>query len=286
MNGDVFGPNATADKNGGALFWCGKNGTIEDCNFINNKAEYGGGIYFNSTATDSKIIHCTFDSNNATKNGGAIDCNATEMTLTHTTFTENTAQYGAALCREANANGGSGYDNTFIANHALIAGAALGWMNSSKISIDTYFFYDNYADEMGGAIYVGNGSGECEILNCEFERNYVVNATGHGGAIDWFATKGTINNTRFTDNWAHEGGAVYIHTSSGNITINNTNFIKNKAVNGFGGAINLEASAITVNKTNFIENVANEGGAIYAGGKGTTNSFYYCLFDGNVANAT
>ena len=42
MNGDVFGPNATADKNGGALFWCGQNGTIEDCEFVNNNAEYGG----------------------------------------------------------------------------------------------------------------------------------------------------------------------------------------------------------------------------------------------------
>lgn len=287
MNGDVFGPNATADKNGGALFWCGQNGTIEDCEFVNNNAEYGGGVYFNSTATDSKIIYCIFDNNTATKNGGAIDCNATKMNLQHTTFENNVAQYGAALCREANANGGSGYDNTFIANHALIAGAALGWMNSSRISIDTYYFYDNYADEMGGAIYVGNGSGECEILNCEFERNYVVNATdGHGGAIDWFATKGTINNTSFKNNWAHDGGAVYIHTTSGNITINNTDFIENKAVNGFGGAINLETSTITVNKTNFIENVANEGGAIYGGAKGTTNYFYYCLFDGNVANAT
>ena len=289
VNGNVEGNGSFNDTNmnGGAIYWCGENGTVMGSDFDHNFAHYGGGIYFNSSAADCKIVSCTFDDNTAKYNGGAIDCNATKMNLNHTTFKYNVAEYGAALCREANADGGFGYDNTFIANHALIAGAALGWMNSSKISIDTYYFYDNYADQMGGAIYVGNGSGECEILNCEFERNYVVNATnGHGGAIDWFATKGKIYNSRFEDNWAHDGGALYIHTSSGNITIEESNFIKNKAINGLGGAVNLEASAITVNRTNFTQNIANEGGAIYGGAKGTTNYFYTCLFDGNVANAT
>ena len=38
MNGDVFGPNATADKNGGAIFWIGQNGTVKNSYFINNTA--------------------------------------------------------------------------------------------------------------------------------------------------------------------------------------------------------------------------------------------------------
>lgn len=70
-------------------------------------------------------------------------------------FKSNTGKYGAALCRESNTEGGSGYNNTFIANHATVAGAALGWLQANTINIDTYYFINNIADEKGGAIYVG-----------------------------------------------------------------------------------------------------------------------------------
>ena len=71
----------------------------------------------------------------------------------NTTFINNHAdEYGAALCREANATGGYGGNNTFITNHADIGGAALAWLGVDGININNYRFINNTADLRGGAI--------------------------------------------------------------------------------------------------------------------------------------
>ena len=183
------------------MYWAGENGTLTGCEILDSSAYVGGGIYYNSTALNSKIYNSTFIRNDAVTNGGAIDCNAPAMELENTTFESNHAHTGAALCREVNATGGYGFNNTFIDNHADYAGAALAWINSSSIHIDTYYFYDNTAGYSGGAIYVGEGSGNCEIENCVFGNNYITNETGgHGGAIEWYAEKGHVLNSEFIIN--------------------------------------------------------------------------------------
>lgn len=269
---------------GGAVFWAGANGNVMNSTFRNSFAEYGGGIYYNVTAQDSTIYNCTFTENNATYNGGAIDCNASSMGLYNTTFKTNYADYGAALCREINATKGHGFNNTFIDNHAVSAGAALAWINASSIHIDNYFFYNNTAGFSGGAIYVGEGSGNCEIINCDFKNNYVLNETdGHGGAIEWYAEKGLVSNSNFTSNHAYNGGAIYVGSQSGKINITDSNFNENYATTN-GGAISIDASGVTINASNFYDNYANNGGALYAGGEGETNYVYSSVFEGNKAS--
>ena len=81
VNGNSAGKYGTVsyDKEinkGGAIFWDGKNGVINNSAVRYGNAEYGGGIYFNSTASDCMIEGCSFEDNEAIKNGGAIDCNA------------------------------------------------------------------------------------------------------------------------------------------------------------------------------------------------------------------
>ncbi|WP_458404997.1 Ig-like domain repeat protein, partial [Methanobrevibacter sp.] len=284
VNGNASGECGDGNLNGGAIFWKGNNGTIINSEFRDNSAEYGGGIYYNSSASDCKIINCQFIENNATFNGGAIDCNASGMNLTNTVFESNKGEYGAALCREINATGGFGYNNTFKSNHAYKSGAALGWINATSIKIDTYYFYNNTADVSGGAIYVGEGSGQCHILNSYFEGNNVTNKTsGTGGAIYWFAEEGLVFNTIFVNNNAFEGGAIYIGNSSDNINLTKSKFTANNAI-GDGGAIYLGASTATLNYTEFYDNTALNGGAIYVGSNGTTNYIYNSIFNGN--NAT
>jgi predicted outer membrane repeat protein len=139
---------------GGAIYWAGANGTISNSLIEENNANLGGGIYYNATAPDCQIINTRFVENNAVTHGGAIDCNASRMGLYNTTFTDNYAYIGAALCREINATDGKGKNNTFTGNHAEYAGAALAWINATHISIDTYYFYNNYVGYSGGAIYV------------------------------------------------------------------------------------------------------------------------------------
>ena len=271
---------------GGAIFWAGANGTIKNSKIINNNASIGGGIYYNVTAPDCKIINTLFENNTAVTHGGAIDCNASRMGLYNTTFKQNFAYIGAALCREINSTEGRGKNNTFIGNYAEYAGAALAWLNATHISIDDYHFYNNHVGYSGGAIYVGEGSKNCEILNSVFDNNWVENdANGHGGAIEWYSEKGLVYNSNFTNNRAYDGGAIYVGSLSGEINITKSTFRDNFALTT-GGAISINASAVTVNASNFYNNIAQKGGALYVGGVGTDNYIYGSVFEGNNATGT
>ena len=284
INGNVSGNHSDSFTKGGAINWMGKNGQILNSQFRDNYAEIGGGLYVNASATNLKISGCSFIDNEADFNGGAIDCNGSEMNLTNTTFESNYAGvYGAALCREIGATGGFGYNNTFIRNHAEKAGAALAWINASSININKYNFIDNIAGFSGGAIYVGEGSGNCVINKSYFSGNNITNPNdGHGGAVEWYAEQGTIMNSTFMNNNAPTGGAIYVGSDSGHINIYHSGFIRNNALT-VGGAIDLAASSVNINNSYFRENSALEGGAIYVGGTGENNMIFDSYFTDNVA---
>ncbi|WP_296887139.1 Ig-like domain repeat protein [uncultured Methanobrevibacter sp.] len=286
VGGNASGQFGDGIDMGGAIFWAGPNGIISNSIIEHNNATIGGGIYYNVTAPDCQIINTTFVENTAVTHGGAIDCNASRMGLFNTTFEENFAYVGAALCREINATDGRGKNNTFIGNYAEYAGAALAWINATHISIDDYHFYNNHVGYSGGAIYVGEGSKNCEILNCVFDNNWVENETdGHGGAIEWYSEKGLVYNSNFINNHAYDGGAIYVGSASGEINITKSTFRDNIAVTT-GGAISIDASAVTVNASNFYNNNATRGGALFVGGVGTDNYIYGSVFEGNNAIST
>ena len=268
---------------GGAIYWAGANGKLIDSHVENNTAGLGGAIYFNASAPDCQIINTVFEENTAVTHGGAIDCNASKMELYNNTFRDNSAYIGGALCREINSTNGRGVNNTFIDNNAEYAGAGIAWINATHISIDDYKFYNNHVGYSGGAIYVGEGSLNCEILNCIFANNAVDNETdGHGGAIEWYSEKGTVTNSVFINNSAYDGGAIYVGEGSGYINVTGSTFSENVALIT-GGAISIVASAVTINGSNFYDNIAKDGGAVYVGGEGTDNYVYSSVFEGNKA---
>jgi predicted outer membrane repeat protein len=337
FEGNIATGTGHMDGLGGAIDWVASSGTIIDTQFIHNCADYGGGVYFGGRSDESIITSCIFTDNHAKYNGGAIDCNASKMYLTHTIFDGNYAQFGAALCRETNAKSGSGENNTFKNNHAYISGAALGWMGSIGIKITNYTFINNSADVSGGAIYVSPNSHNCSVIECYFVDNYVTNKTiGWSGSFDWTAWNGdpmyytaqrydevdeinqtiqyvdhttfyyedpsvldgilavggainiqasnaTINDTEFTGNFANLGGAVYVGASSGHTNINRTVFRSNVAYER-GGALNLHASGVHIDDSKFYDNLAVNGSALYVGGVGTQNKVHESTFVGN--NAT
>ena len=280
IHGNASGKYDDGIDKGGAIYWDGSNGVINNSAIRYSYAEYGGGIYFSSQASDCNVTNDIFANNNATKNGGAIDCNATRMRLYNTTFQSNVAENGSALCREVSATGGSGRNNTFISNYATNAGAALAWMRAENIYIDTYTFIDNTADYSGGAIYVGIGSTNCTVFNSTFTGNNVTGQTnGHGGAIEWYADTGRVLNSTFRNNNAYTGGAIYVGSNSGHVNITNSGFIRNNAIT-LGGAIDLAASSVAVNNSYFRENTATHGGAIFVGGssENSNNNYIYSSY--------
>ena len=272
------------EAHGGAINWLSAAGHILYSNFTNNSADYGGGIYLNGKSNNTVMDHLIFKGNNATKNGGALDWNAQNGQLFNCSFISNYAgEFGAALCREAEATGGSGIDNSFEYNHAGIAGAALAWMGSVGITITNYTFNYNTANKYGAAIYVAQDSHNCSIIDSRFLGNEIINETGGmGGAVYTVAQNTTVHNTNFTLNKAHDGGAIYIGGTGGRTNITDSNFTRNSAVEE-GGAIYLSSSNAVINRTLFSYNTAHDGGAIYAGGTGEVNEVYMSSFDNNRA---
>ena len=125
----VLGSNFTSNYaygDGGAIALKG-HVTMVDDGFYNNTAErHGGAVFLTGEYANDNVINTTvFDGNKANGHGGAIECNASSLSISNTNFTNNEADYGAALCREVMATGGHGGNNTFTSNHAYTAGAAL-----------------------------------------------------------------------------------------------------------------------------------------------------------------
>lgn len=92
-----------------------------------------------------------------------------------------------------------------------------------------------------------------------------VAANAKGGAlIVQNGGKVTINDSRFSDNVAIQGGAIWLSSRDTLVTVNNSSFVGNKAENhGGGGAIDLSDGRLVINSSSFINNSASAiGGAI------------------------
>lgn len=109
------------------------------------------------------------------------------------------------------------------------------------------------------------------------------NVNGDGGAIHTLGTL-NMNNCKFINNTATNGGAVYLAATVGSLT--NLDFINNHA-NEDGGAIYFHHNAVTsegsgANGINFINNTAGrDGGALFL--HGVYGRIYNSNFINNVA---
>ncbi|WP_296862809.1 hypothetical protein [uncultured Methanobrevibacter sp.] len=280
--------NGSNGVRGGAIHWNGENGTLSNCNFINNMATGtysggGGAVYINSNC---KVVNCNFTNNQVPdsyeggaiyfyNNGNVTNCNFVNNTgavyflmgngnVTNCNFTNNTAKrYGGAIYfnREGNVT-----NCNFINNqaHDSYDGGAI---RIGRNGIVTNCNFTNNTANFGGAIYIiMNG----KVTNSNFIAN---SAKSHGGAI-YIEGKSNVSNCNFTNNTAsYYGGAIRFESDS-NIT--NSNFIANSA-KSWGGAIYIEGK-INVSNCNFTNNTAkNYGGAVYFE-VGTTGNITNCNF--------
>lgn len=167
----------------------------------------------------------------------------------------------------------------------------------STANIQNTIFYNNSADERGGAIYneggklnailvdfkensaknggaIGN-SGAAELEAVTFDKN---NASNDGGAISNIGDM-TIATGIFTENTAqNNGGAIH---NSGDLVLTDVNFKDNTSLNGNGGAIYNDGTVTIIAGENhlveFENNMAgvigsdihNENGTVNFGGAGS-----------------
>ncbi|BDA46795.1 hypothetical protein COCOBI_09-2480 [Coccomyxa sp. Obi] len=98
---------------GSGLYLQGVQGTVRECLFESNVAEFGGAIFRGSTTGD--ISGSVFNSNKATKIGGAIYDSHAKGDITTSTFQSNSAPKGKAIFRtqsEGDVNGNKKLDES------------------------------------------------------------------------------------------------------------------------------------------------------------------------------
>lgn len=205
--------NGNGNSYGGAIYWTGLNGKIEDSIFKNSTSpNSGGAIYFKNaaTVTNSKFI------NNSAHFGGAIDFEQNSA-VTNCEFTNNFATYlGGAVFSSVQTRF---FNSRFIQNEAGDGGGIYFFTTGT---IENSLFERNIAIGYGGAITNEN---TLTIKNSTFTKN-----TGaYAGAI-FLKGDGNIDNSIFNENIAKTGGAISSYCF--NTSILNSEFNLNTAEKG------------------------------------------------------
>jgi C1A family cysteine protease len=134
---------------GGAILHLGGNFIMDDSTFTDNYATFDGGAVYISYANVS-IANSTFENSNAVYDGergsfgGALYCDMSQLTLTGSNFTANSAQEGSALYL---------YD----ASYNISGNTFKGNVNFNGSYDDIFTVFDNISD-IGTNVYSGEGS--------------------------------------------------------------------------------------------------------------------------------
>jgi len=202
---------------GGALAGC-SDLYLSNCLFSGNSAIDGGAISARSNGI-LMAANCSFEDNNATSVGGAIDAEC-ESYLADCGFTNNSSAIGGALKVSANLN----LENSRLNQNTALNGGAVVVQSNGLFRAAACRFEDNHAVNQGGALM---GLGVFSLSHCRF----IENTASTGGAIA-ASSQVDVNTSLFHSNVAHKGGAFY---SSGHpgypIRFMNCTLVNNSADN-------------------------------------------------------
>ena len=231
--------------------------------------------------------------------GGAISiknekpCNGTSnLTMEHSTFSNNKAYSGGAVYVQANAQSVLTLSNlTMESNTVHFNGGAVGVNVINAIIVHNSQFLDNTAlTRLGGALSV-NDVERLLVQQCHFSGNYA-GGTGYGGALSVKSKAPTIvinNSTFFNCSAKQVGGAFYMWADGiATVEVKRARFVGNHAFKYYGGAaaifVNQEnsggASPLLFEDTTFEKNAAVFGGAVHLSNGDAT--FQNCTFLNNL----
>ena len=324
--------NNSAYYNGGAVSVSANSPAtiiLQNVTMESNKAEnFGGAIYVSGagdgegetfgskelsnlcntmcTILSLKVYKSFFYNNTALGShgtvGGAISiknekpCNGTSnLTIEHSTFSNNKAYSGGAVYVQANAQSVLTLSNlTMESNTVHFNGGAVGVNVINAIIVHNSQFLDNTAlTRLGGALSV-NDVERLLVQQCHFSGNYA-GGTGYGGALSvksksTFGPAIVINNSTFFNCSAKQvGGAFYMWADGiATVEVKRARFVGNHAFKYYGGAaaifVNQEnsggASPLLFEDTTFEKNVAVFGGAVHLSNGDAT--FQNCTFLNNL----
>jgi len=254
--------NGNAD-NGGAIYWVGNYGILNNSNVIKNFASLqGGGIFW---AGHYGIL----DYSNITENwangrgwtGGGIHWNGNYGIINHTTFDGNRAEY---------------YDSAD-------AGDAAGLAFSGKyLAIDYSRFIRSYGIQCGGAIGANHDAQYLNVTNTLFENNTAYkksrnfDAEGAAFYLGKNLVKVVIYNCTFIGNKASNRGGVILSSSPVEMT---SCFFKGNSANS--GQVAAAYSSLSIVDSILLD---NGNGYIFVSDSGTKVTANYNWFGNTVNN--
>ena len=239
----------TASGSGGAIYTLG-DATLDNAQFLNNSATMGGAILAKGDLT---IEDSTFTGSSASWSG-AIDAYG-DTTISNTAFEKNSAKnHGGAIYNNSGATLLITDGTTFSENKAQSGGAISNeaTVNITASTNGAISFTNNEVTKSGGAIF-NSGSGQLALQNVKFNDNSALD----GGAI---YSKGSVTTQggEFSNNSAGaSGGAI---SSEKSLNLSKTTFSENKAEN-YGGAV-ATLGGLVADGVKFESNSAYSGGAI------------------------
>jgi len=236
--------NCSAYIGGGAFWRCEPNSTItvEDCNFTDNTAVMGAGLYAepNTVLTVNETL---FTDNAASDYGGGMFWYG-QMEISDCNFAGNTALFGGGMF--------CAYSPRTVINRAMVRynRAAL------PIPVDPNLVFD---PNDPNAVIV--------IIDPNFVRTI-----GNGGGLFSFATPLTISDSIITQNFADtSGGGMYFGGRPGDVNVFNCLVVNNTAGRDGGGVSANWYTRCTVANCTFVANAApglsgEEGRTGFGGG--------------------
>ncbi|WP_297899187.1 transglutaminase domain-containing protein [Methanobrevibacter sp.] len=273
---------STYTSSGNAIEIDGKNITIQGQSNSNRAKLDGRGLYRTIVVRNDASLTLRYID---FVNGTSISYHALNirgsLLIENCSFKNCYGDSGSAIYVFEDSNSAIIRDCTFINNHAAntgdnsyTVGGAVISQGSDNFKVINCYFENNTALTYGGAIGLRNNGLGAEITNCTFVNNFAPD----GGAIYVLASV-TITGSTFKNNRASNNGGAIFTTGSNSLNISNSKFESNKAKTG--GALYITVPT-RINSSNFKSNVAsNNGGGIYS-----TNSLNITggIISGNGAN--
>ncbi|MBN1261617.1 MAG: CSLREA domain-containing protein [Anaerolineae bacterium] len=249
------------EQDGGGIFNCGGNLTLDSCTVSDNDARYDGGGVSNRLGGVLYVVNSIF-SGNTGRHGGAID-NRDTLMVSDSTFTGNSGgTWGGAIYNYTGAV--TVTNSTFTENGEYVDNGGGICNHQGTLDVRGSAFFTNTARLSGGGIY---NEDVATMTNCDF----LGNTSARGGGLVNNSLL-TVASSTFTNNSvAVNGGGIH---NTYVLTVTHSTFYSNTGKYG-GGIENF--SHLTLDSTTFYSNTAEDtGGGICSHGALTvTNSTFY-----------
>ena len=261
------------------------NVNINDCFFMNNRAQIGGVLYGDGRSIVT-VESSVFDGNAAGIRGGAFYLTQSNLTICTSIFERSTAQQGGVI--ESQQSESIAITNSTFQNNGANQGGVVYAETVNNVTINNSSFYLNICP-VGGVLYAAMGS-NIFVHSSEFNNNgmsVTPQSTSQGGVFVIRQSNIMVTDSTFVNNSAINGGAFNCVQSTSQIT--NSSFSRNillidSSGLSLGGALSLSQSILRVVNTTFQEHLAILGGVIGAQSQSNV-AISNCSFTNNRAQS-